>query len=329
MAKSKTKYNVTAEEIRQLFTKHKIGNIITIQPLGAGEFNAVFKVETEHKTYVLKIAPPKNTFVLTYEKNMMRSEVFWYEKMHEYTSINAPNIYISDFSNEIISSDCFIMEMMEGQPLWMFKFTREEHDRIQAKKIEMLTQIHKIHNDKYGYLQTGLHDTWYDAIHNMVSNLITDCNNLGRETPDGCKLLQYIEKNQELLSKVPCSMVNFDLWDSNILYNNRNLTWIDPERSFWGDPIADFITIGKGQKTPLSEKLSEIEIYNRTAEVPISANSEECIRYAIAVGYLALVEEVEKYVRYEPDEENFIRNTVDARDMYDMTFKVLEEKIYE
>ena len=34
------------------------------------------------------------------------------------------------------------------------------------------------------------------------------------------------------------------------------------------------------------------------------------IRYQVAVGYLALIEEVEKYVRYEPEEENYIRNTV-------------------
>ncbi len=326
MAKSKTKYEASSEEIKLLFVRHGMGNVMGIQPLGAGEFNAAYKVETDKGTYVLKIAPPKEALVLTYEKNMMRSEVFWYEQMHKYTKIHAPAVYASDYSNECISSDCFIMEMMDGQTLSMIDFTREESEQVQVKKIEMLTQIHKIHNDRYGYLQTGLYDTWYEAIHNMVSNLIKDCNQLGKETADGCKLLQYIEVYQELLSRVPCCMVNFDLWDSNVLYDNGGLVWIDPERSFWGDPVADFITIGCGQKAPLSKKLAEIEIYNRTAEVPISASTEECIRYAIAVGYLALVEEVEKYVRYEPEEENYIRNTVDARDMYDMVFQVLEKE---
>lgn len=47
------------------------------------------------------------------------------------------------------------------------------------------------------------------------------------------------------------------------------------------------------------------------------------IRYQIAVGYLALIEEVEKYVRYEPEEENYIRNTVDAAAMFDMAFSIL------
>ena len=36
-----------------------------------------------------------------------------------------------------------------------------------------------------------------------------------------------------------------------------------------------------------------------------------------------LIEEVEKYVRYEPDNPVYIRNTVDAREMYDMAFGIL------
>ena len=51
--------------------------------------------------------------------------------------------------------------------------------------------------------------------------------------------------------------------------------------------------------------------------------SETEIRYALAVCYLALIEEVEKYVRYEPDNPVYIRNTVDAREMYDMAFGIL------
>ncbi len=118
-------------------------------------------------------------------------------------------------------------------------------------------------------------------------------------------------------------MVNFDLWDSNILYHDGKLCWIDPERSFWGDAVADFITLGCGQKSPLSAKSGEIAVYNRTAENPIVYGTDAEIRYQIAVGYLALIEEVEKYVRYEPEEENYIRNTGDAAAMFDMAFSIL------
>lgn len=119
-------------------------------------------------------------------------------------------------------------------------------------------------------------------------------------------------------------MVNFDLWDSNILYHKGNIVWIDPERSFYGDPIGDFITQGAGQKTALKDKQKELAIYNKNAKIPIEAGAEAEIRYAVMVAYLALIEEVEKYVRYEPNEENYIRNTVDARDMYDLAFAILD-----
>lgn len=71
------------------------------------------------------------------------------------------------------------------------------------------------------------------------------------------------------------------------------------------------------------EASGEIAVYNRTAENPIVYGTDAEIRYQIAVGYLALIEEVEKYVRYEPEEENYIRNTVDAAAMFDMAFSIL------
>ena len=324
--KSKTKYNATETEIKIEFLKAGIGEPSLTEPLGDGEFNAAYKVTVQGKDYVLKIAPPKGATVVNHEHNMMTAEVFWYGKMRENTKILIPKIYYEDFSQDTIKSDCFIMEMMYGEPLWKVNADAALNESIQEKKIAMLAQIHAIKNDKFGYVQVREYDTWFDAIYNMAANLVNDCKSFGHETPDGERFLKCILKHKEMLSKVPCRMVNFDLWDSNVLYIDGELCWIDPERSFWGDPVADFITLGKGQKAPLTDKLHEIEIYNRYASEKISAAPDECIRYAVAVAYLALIEEVEKYVRYEPDEPNYIRNTVDARDMYDMAFSVMEKE---
>ncbi len=322
--KSRTKYNASEEEIKKLFEKHGFDAVTGIAPLGDGEFNAAYRVTCGEKEYALKIAPPENADVLNYEHGMMKSEVFWYEKMAEHTSIRIPKVHAVDFSKEIIASNCFIMEMLKGEPLSKIEVSGEERDRIAEQKIEMLAQIHAIKGEDFGYIQKGLHDNWYEALKSMAANLVKDCNELGRETPDGERFLELLDKQKNILAKAPCRMVNFDLWDSNVLYLGESLAWIDPERSFWGDPVADFITLGKGQKTPLDEKIKETEIYNKYASEKISAGREECIRYAAAVAYLALIEEVEKYVRYEPDEPNYIRNTVDARDMYDMAFAVMD-----
>lgn len=103
-----------------------------------------------------------------------------------------------------------------------------------------------------------------------------DCNKLGYETSDGEKFVRCIDKYRKLLEAVPCRMVNFDLWDSNILYNANTgkICWIDPERCFWGDPVADFITLGPGQKAPLSAKSRELEVYNDAAQEKIELTDE-------------------------------------------------------
>ncbi|MCR4896614.1 MAG: aminoglycoside phosphotransferase family protein [Lachnospiraceae bacterium] len=324
MIRSRTKYEATAEEIGRLFAAKGFGKVRSCVPLGDGEFNAVFRVACEDgREYALKIAPPADAKVLGYEKNMMASEVYWYGLMKEKTHILCPELYASDFSCSILGSSCFIMEVMQGDPLWKCDFTPEEAKRVQAEKIGMLAQIHSIRNDGYGYIQAGLHASWYEALRSMAGNLVKDCKNIGQETPDGEEFLKLIDKHEETLRKAPCRMVNFDLWDSNVLYDNGRLVWIDPERGFWGDPVADFITIGKGQKTLLADKEEELEIYNTTAAEKLELSRETEIRYACAVAYLALIEEVEKYVRYEPDHPNYIRNTVDARDMYDIAFDLM------
>ena len=326
MVISKTKYEASKAEIRELFSFHKMGNVLDVAALGNGEFNAAYKVTCDNGTdYALKIAPPEGASVLSYEKNMMEAEVFWYSQMHEKTDILCPRVFISDFSKRIVKSNCFIMEMMAGKALWEAGLSDQEYEAVQKQKISMLTKIHRIANDRYGYIQTGLDDSWYEALKNMALRLVADCKKLGHDTPDGETFLRFIDKHEKLLRAVPCRMVNFDLWDSNVLYNEETgrICWIDPERGFWGDPVADFITIGPGQKAPLSAKQKELEIYNGMAQEKIPLTEETEIRYALAVCYLALIEEVEKYVRYEPDNPTYIRNTVDSREMYDMAFRLL------
>ena len=110
MAISKTKYEASEAEIRELFSYHGVGNVQKIAPLGNGEFNAAYKVTCDDGIdYALKIAPLEGSKVLTYEKNMMESEVFWYSQMHEKTDIICPIVLACDFTKTILKSNCFIM----------------------------------------------------------------------------------------------------------------------------------------------------------------------------------------------------------------------------
>ena len=122
-------------------------------------------------------------------------------------------------------------------------------------------------------------------------------------------------------------MVNYDLWDPNVICvtdkDNTEFCWIDPERSFWGDKIFDFICM----QNPLSSvkaKKESLKIYNSVTDVPVEENRDTEIRYAFAQGLMGLIMEIEKYYRYTPHHFGWWRNIATGAVMYKCAFRVLK-----
>lgn len=322
---SRTKFSIDEKTIVRLFKKAKIGDVGNIKPLGAGEFNAVYSAEKGNKTYVIKLAPDDNAPTLIYEKNMMRSEVFWYEQMRKGTSIKVPEIYFSDFTRETIPTDYFIMEMLPGVTLDKAELTKEEKQNAEEMKACMTAQIHSVKNDKFGYIQNELYDNWYLAVKAMFENLLNDCRKKGKKSLRGEKMLGFIEKYKDILEKAECCMVNFDIWDPNIMCERKDgkieYAWIDPERSFWGDRILDFSCLESMK--PLKEKTISLAAYNRFADNPVNVSEDEIIRYAVAQGLMGLIMETEKYYRYTPHHFGWWRNVGGSMMFYKNAFSVL------
>lgn len=309
--KSRTKNNVPDSIIKKLFEKAGITNVNEISPLGAGEFNAVYLVKADGKDYVLKIAPVAE--VLPYEKGMMASEVYWYKRMRENTSIRVPEVYYYDDSKTVIRSEYFIMEKIEGEQLDKIDLSPEEKAAANQEICKMAASMHEVKNDKFGYIQLGLYDDWYQAVRAMTVSLINSCKAKGRKSARGAKLLQYIDKYKDILSKADCRMVNFDIWMPNIMAKRTDgvleYTWIDPERCFWGDRIADFMCL-QFMQTDLSKKTEALQAYNSVAKDPITVTKDITIRYAVMMAYGGLIMETEKYYRYTPLHFGWWRNVI-------------------
>lgn len=320
---SKTKFMLDEKTIIKMFESAGISPIDEITELGAGEFNAVYKVSAD-KNYVLKIAPSQSIPVLTYEENMIKAEVYWYDLIRKHTNIKVPEVYYTDFTRKIIPSDWFIMEKLDGCQKNEMKLDSEI---AVQKTAEMLAMIHKIKNDKYGYVQNTLYDNWYDALTSFIKNLICDAQRIGRQSKNGVKLLNYAEQYKNILVKVPCCMVNYDLWDPNVICKNNGsnieFQWIDPERSFWGDRIFDFLCL-ENPAASIKNKKKSIEYYNQVSYEPVVLNKEIEIRFAFALGLLALIQEVEKYYRYTTHNFGWWRNTVGTAFYYKKAFRVLK-----
>lgn len=323
---SRTKYPIDAAGVQNLFNAAGIPGAQEVVPLGAGEYNAVFAARAQDRPYVIKIAPPPEIPVLTYEKELMRAEIYWYDQMRTHTEIRVPAIYAQDFEHREIPADWFIMEKLEGKQLDQMDFTPAEKADAAVQTARMAAQIHRIKNDRFGYIQNGLYDSWYLAIRAMVTNLIEDAARVGKRSPRGEKLLRYIDRYQSVLEQADCRMVNFDIWAPNILCTRKDggieYAWIDPERSFWGDRIADFICLETFK--PLREKKASLAAYNSVAEEPVTVTRDTEIRYAVALGYVALIQEVEKYYRYTPRHFGWWRNVLCCKFFYTRAFGVLK-----
>ena len=106
------------------------------------------------------------------------------------------------------------------------------------------------------------------------------------------------------------------MWYGNILCTRKNdkleLIVIDPERTVWGDSIFDFVNL-------------EFEkMLNKKAKIEVNGTKEEMIRFALGLGYLALIQETEKYYRYTPCHFGWWRNVASCKFLYSNAFRILK-----
>lgn len=323
--KSRTKYNISEDQIKSIFEKAGLKGVTDISALGAGEFNAVFSVTAGGREYALKITPTQETPVLTYEKGMMKAELFWYEQLRQNTDITVPKVFYSDFEHTLIPADYFIMEKLGGVQLDKMKFLPDEKDDATMQTARMAAAIHRIKNNQFGYVQRELFPDWYQALRHFVADLLADCKKSGHTSSRGEKLLKAIDRNKEVFEKAECSMVNFDLWPANILCTREKgkiaYAWIDPERSFWGDRVCDFTSLE--MLCPFAKKKRALTSYNAASKEPLAATKDVLLRYAAAEGLLGLIMEAEKYYRYTPSYPGWWRNVIVTNLLYRQAFGVL------
>lgn len=324
---SRTKPELTNAQIQDMFDAACLGKVKSFDKLGDGEYNAVYDVVTDMGNYVLKVSPLDKTGILTYEQDMMRGEVFWYAQIRTHTNVKVPYVYYKDFSHTVFSSDYFIMERMEGEQLNKADLTNDEKIWCTEEIARIISKFHKVQNNEFGYLQNQLYDNWYLALRSMTLNLINDTKRAGQKTRRGEKLLKYMDEYKSLLEDVPCSMVNLDMWYGNILCVRKNdkieLIVIDPERTVWGDAIFDFVNLEFEKK--FDKKTTSLNAYNEVAKTKINCTKKEMIRFAFGMGYLALIQEAEKYYRYTPHHFGWWRNVVSCKFLYTSAFKILRQ----
>lgn len=223
-------------------------SIKELTELKEGYFNVAYLITlSDGKKVVLKIAPPSSAKIMSYEKNIMRTEVETMRLVKEHTNVPVPEILFYDDTHSICDSDYFFMTMLKGKSYSSVKESLSETERkaIEFKLGEYNKEINKITNDKFGYYgqmdkQSG---SWAEAFFSFVTDVINDGINAGTKLPlDYDVILNLIKSNLYACKDVvEAKLVHWDLWDGNVFVENGNISGlIDFERALWGDPLMEY-----------------------------------------------------------------------------------------
>lgn len=305
---SNTKNLLSREQIEKL-TKVNFGDsyqIGNIKELKGGMFNSAYLLErvSQKDNIVLKVSIAPGTKTLTYEQDIMPTEVEVYRQVHDNTSIPAPQILAYDFSKKHIPGNYFFMTALKGQAMHKVKkkISKENLEEIKIELAGYFAQLHRIKGEYFGYFTDDSRyqfKSWKAAYLHMMEMLLQDGRQHGIRLPYDryAKILK--EKSSYLDQVKDPVLVDYDLWAGNIFLKKNKDRYeiegiIDFERAFYGDPLADFSAAMLVIKN-LHEETAFWEEYCKKSNTGQELTREEDIRLAFYSLYIFTIMQVETF----------------------------------
>jgi len=283
-----------------------------IDELNDGQFNSAYLItgncQGKADALVLKIAPSSTAKVLTYEHDIMMTEIDTINLLREQTSLSIPKIRAVSEGKNLLGSRYFFMEKLQGVPLnkVMRKLSIANLSRIKTAIGEIMAEIHKIKGDYFGYYEnrTGkTFPTWKEAYLDYMKNILSD-GKAGKIKLPYERIERVLDRNSHYLEDVKeAVLVNYDLWPGNIFVIDNQGEYsiegiVDLERSFWGDPLADIpstVMMFKDLSTNLSHDKTLWKRYCELMHRPPSLSKSEIVRIHLYYLYLWIIMIVETY----------------------------------
>lgn len=200
---------------------------MTTRPLGGGTYNSVFRVSAAEGEFVLKVAPQDQPG-LTYERHLMRTEAMFCTLGSKVAPV--PEVVYAD-------DTALLATCLPGEPV----FGRSDVDRplVRSELGVAVRALHEVTGPGFGYPQLGLHGTWTGAFFGMTDAVRADAERYGVPLPD-FDPRRHTRAFDEVRRP---ALVHFDLWDGNVLADTGLTGLVDGERAFWGDPVAEFVSL--------------------------------------------------------------------------------------
>lgn len=256
---STTKVNLAEHNIHEL-VRHAFGQTTRVQSileLTEGWYNTAYAITlADGQKTVLKVSPPPDAAILSYEKDIMRTEVAVMRLLESDPHIPVPHISAADFSRTLIPNDYFFMDYLHGN-VWndiQRSLSPEQNATISQQLGEMTRHINGYHHKTFGYYaREPKFETWLDAFHDMLSMLFFDAQRyaIGLPITAGEVKAKLHTCRHHFAEVTTAQLVHWDLWQGNVFVQFKNkrpcITGvIDFERVYWGDPLGEAFFRGEG-----------------------------------------------------------------------------------
>ncbi|MFB7934154.1 phosphotransferase family protein [Streptomyces sp. NPDC056039] len=221
------------------------GGLAHLRPLTGGTYNTVEELRlTDGTRYVLKIPPAAAVPGLRHERRLLVSEAEFYRSAAR-AGVPAPRLVS-------LGDDFLLMTACPGDT-WDDSLTAPEQTALRTELGRRTARLHRVTGPGFGYPSGALGPLapdWRTAFTAMVDAVLDDARRYGAWLPlPPDAVARTARSAYGALDEVtvPC-LVHFDLWRGNILVDRsdgetRIGGLIDGERMFWGDPLAEFVSL--------------------------------------------------------------------------------------
>ncbi|MFC4466437.1 phosphotransferase family protein [Streptomyces xiangluensis] len=228
--------------------------LVRCRSLDGGTYNAVEELLLDDGSrYVLKVPPPPTDPGMSHERELLASEAEFYRAAAT-VDVTAPRVVGVCLDGAASTGRYLLMTACPGEP-WDDSVTYGEQALLRRELGRQVARLHRVTGPGYGYPSGALGplaDDWRTAFTTMYDAVLDDARRYRAWLPRPVdEIARTAKAAYDALDEVsePC-LVHFDLWRGNILVERPEGGaapviggLIDGERMFWGDPLADFVSL--------------------------------------------------------------------------------------
>lgn len=232
-------------------------DVVVCAPVSGGTYNSLLRVVLrDGRRWIVKRPPsPRSGSTLRYEQDLLRSEAAYYTSVQDMPGVPVPRLVHVETPAESSIVSGLVMTECPGDPWHEVDASLTAGERASSRRElgEVVARFHTVSGPEFGYPARpfGLvADDWRSAFTAMTDAVLNDAAAYGVELPRPAEeVQQVIAAAGDVLDEVTRpALIHFDLWQGNLLLDGaegaRKLSGvIDAERMFWGDPVAEFVSL--------------------------------------------------------------------------------------